>query len=58
MGISLGSGGKVMVSAATHLSRTTVHRGIKELEASSKVAQDLKIRAGGGGDQISGFHST
>ena len=47
--ISLGRGGKVMVSAATNLSRTTVHRGIKELEASSKVTQDIKIRAGSGG---------
>jgi len=47
--ISLGHGGKVMVSVATNLSRTTVHRGIKELEASSKVVQDIKIRAKGGG---------
>jgi hypothetical protein len=44
-----GHGGKVMVSVATNLSRTTVHRGIKELEASSKVVQDIKIRAKGGG---------
>lgn len=47
--ISLGHGGKVIVSTATNLSRTTVHRGIKELEASSKVAKDIRIRASGGG---------
>jgi len=46
---SLGRGGKVLVSAVTGLSRTTIYRGMRELEQPSKDISNNKIRAKGGG---------
>ena len=45
--ISLGRGGISMVAGASGLSRTTIHRGIAELEEG--VAGQGRVRAAGGG---------
>jgi hypothetical protein len=47
--ISLGRGGKIVVSTATGLSRTTVNRGISELGQSPDDPQKIRTRAEGGG---------
>ncbi len=49
--LELGRGGKVLVSQATKLSRTTIYRGIRELKAPEKeIAVPVsRIRQKGGG---------
>ena len=47
--IELGYGGITIVSEATGLSRTTVHRGIDELKSRKKLANGDRQRAEGGG---------
>lgn len=51
--LELGLGGKVLVSQATELSRTTIYRGIRELKAPEKeIAVPVsRIRQKGGGRQ-------
>jgi transposase len=48
---NLGRGGKVLVSKATKLSRTTIYRGLRELNSPSKVvvAPESRTRSKGGG---------
>jgi hypothetical protein len=43
--ISLGHGGKIVVSTATDLSRTTVNRGISKLGQSPDDPQKIRTRA-------------
>ena len=46
---ALGRGGKAWVAAATQLSRTTLYRGLRELDQSVEAVSDSRIRAEGGG---------
>jgi hypothetical protein len=46
---ALGREGKVWVAAATQLSRTTLYRGLRELDQSLEAVSDSRIRAEGGG---------
>lgn len=46
--LSLGRGGIIAVSEATGLARSTIERGIKELEAASTVSAGRQRRPGGG----------
>ena len=46
---AIGRGGKAVVSRATRLSRTTIYRGLRELEHSGKDEADIRIRQPGGG---------
>jgi len=46
--ISLGRGGIIAVSEATGLARSTIERGIKELDAASTVSEGRQRRPGGG----------
>lgn len=46
---ALGRGGKAWVAAATQLSRTTLYRGLRELDQSLEAVSDSRIRAEGGG---------
>jgi transposase len=48
---TIGRGGKVLVSKATNLSRTTIYRGMRELDFSGQeiVAPEDRIRNEGGG---------
>ncbi|MBN2373831.1 ISAzo13 family transposase [bacterium] len=46
---ALGRGGKVLVSAATNLSRTTINRGIRELNQPFESTTDGRTRSEGGG---------
>jgi DDE family transposase len=52
---ALGQGGKAWVAAATHLSRITLYRGLRELDQSLEAVSDSRIRAEGGG--VSGSRS-
>jgi len=54
---ALGRGGKVFVSAATNLSRTTIYRGIRELEQSLKDVSGGRTRIEGGGRKRLTDHS-
>ena len=46
--LSYGHGGVLLVSQATRLARSTIHRGIKEIQ-SEKISQKKEIRKSGGG---------
>lgn len=46
---ALGRGGKAVISAATRLSRTTIYRGLEEIEQSRLDQPASQLRAKGGG---------